>query len=63
MMENKYHKLDYAAIWNTMKSNHVVRLALYVFGGLLFLFVAGKSFRIVASAVSGYREMVSAFKG
>ena len=61
-MEKKLHKVDYSAIWELVKSNPALKLALYAAGGLLALFLAGKSFRIVASAVSGYKEMMAAFK-
>lgn len=60
-MEKK-NGVNYEDLWDTLNKSKGLKIVFYAGGALLVLYLVGQSFRIVASAVRGYKDMATAIK-
>lgn len=56
------NKIDIEAIYKLFKQYKGFRIVVYSAGGLAVLYILGKSFSIVATAVHGYKDLATAMK-
>ncbi len=59
MKKDKEH-LD---IVSNVMNDKKVKVAMYVAGGVLLIFLSGYLFKTIANSVNGFREMQNAIKG
>lgn len=58
----KENKVNYEDLLHTLSNSKGVKIVVFAAGALLVIYLVGRSFRIVASAIRGYKDMTTAIK-